>query len=97
MNKREALKIFKKLQVEKTQKEEIKFLESKGWHTWYNEDYWVHPIVVAGSSRQDYTNYGMPRSEAIAFEKEGRKPFQTSLLAGLMGSGAMQNNYNRGK
>lgn len=97
MNKREAMKIWKKLQAEKNEKEEIKFLESKGWHTWYNDDYWVHPKTVADRSRQDYTNYGMSRSEAVAFEKEGRRPFQTSLLAGLMGSGASQNNYNRGK
>lgn len=65
---------------EKEKKAEEKFLIENGWHTWYNEDYWVHPKVISDPTRQDYTNYGMPRSDAIIFEKEKGKPIQGSLF-----------------
>ena len=74
-----------------------KFLESRGWHTWYNPNYWVNKKCVKDPSAQDYTNYGMPLEEALRYEREGRGSFDPTPLAGLMGGGAALNNYNRGK
>jgi len=68
-----------------------KWLEAKGWHTWYNENYWVNKKVVSDPTAQDYTNYGMSMDDAVAFEKKGKKPFSSTPLAGLFGSGARQN------
>lgn len=34
----------------------IEFLKSKGWHQWYNKDYWVKKSLVDDES--DYTQYG---------------------------------------
>lgn len=48
----------------------IDFLESRGWHTWYHHDYWVHKKLVKDPTRQDYTNYGMNTDQAYEFEME---------------------------
>ena len=48
----------------------VKFLESRGLHTWYHHDYWVHRKLVKYPDRQDYTNYGMSTDRAYEFEME---------------------------
>jgi len=48
------------------------FLESNGWHQWYNPDYWVHKDLVTDPSRMDYTYYGMSTDEAVKHEQGGR-------------------------
>lgn len=45
-----------------------KFLEERGWGTWYSNNYWVHPKTVEDRSRQDYTDYGMSLDGAYQFE-----------------------------
>lgn len=49
--------------------DKIEFLKSKGWHTYYNENYWVHPKTVQDKRIQDYTNYGMSLEQAYDFEQ----------------------------
>jgi hypothetical protein len=49
-----------------------KFLKDRGWSTWYNPNYWVHPESVINPKAQDYTNYGMNIDDAIAYEKLGK-------------------------
>ncbi len=71
------------------------YLEARGWHTWYNPNYWVNPKCVHDRTRQDYTNYGFPLEEAFAYEVEGRTPMMPSVFAGLMGSGAVLNNFGQ--
>lgn len=44
-----------------------RLLIERGWHTWYNEDYWVHKKLV-DSRFQDYTHHGM--SLLSAYRKE---------------------------
>lgn len=46
------------------------YLRENGWHTWYNENYWVNPEIVADKNSQDYTNYGMSISDAYKWQKE---------------------------
>lgn len=46
------------------------YLLARGWHTWYNEDYWVNPNIIKDSKSQDYTNYGMNIDKAYIFETE---------------------------
>jgi hypothetical protein len=58
-----------------TKEEKIEFLKSKGWSTWYHEDYWVHEKTVVDPTRQDYTNYGMDLYSAYEYEINGGKPF----------------------
>ena len=53
-----------------------KFLKDNGWHTWYNEEYWVHQKTISDSSRQDYTNYGMSLDKAYEFETNKSLPFK---------------------
>lgn len=48
-----------------TKKEMRERLEKEGWHTWYNDNYWVHPKVVQNPEIQDYTNYGMSLEDAF--------------------------------
>ena len=73
------------------------WLEARGWHEWYRRGYWVSPKTVRDPSAQDYTNYGMSTQEAVAYERETRQPFSRTPMAGLRGSGARQNSYNRKK
>jgi len=50
-------------------KQQIKvFLESRGWHTYYNENYWCHPKTIKDPKSHDYTNYGMSLGKAYMFE-----------------------------
>ncbi len=70
-------------------------LEKLGWSRYYNENYWVHKKTVKDHSSQDYTNYGMGLFEAIAYELEHRGPMPGHPLAGLMGSGAILNNFGK--
>ena len=55
--------------------QDAEFLRSKGWHTWYNEKYWVHPECVEDKTRMDYTNYGMTIEDAVKYEKLGKPKF----------------------
>lgn len=52
-----------------------KFLEERGWSTYYNPDYWVHEKTIVDKSRQDFTNYGMNLEDAYNFEVNNEKPF----------------------
>lgn len=45
----------------------LKFLKSKGWHQWYNENYWVKEDLVEDGL--DYTNYGFSLEEAFIIQK----------------------------
>lgn len=63
-----------------TREEKEKFLRSRGWETWYNPNYWVHPKTIVDKSRQDYTNYGMSLNDAMKFETEKLEPFNGQLL-----------------
>jgi len=58
------------------QDDKEKFLTSKGWHTWYNPKYWVHPDCVEDKTRMDYTNYGFILDEAFEYEKIGKPKFR---------------------
>lgn len=44
------------------------YLRNRGWNTWYNEDYWVHPKLIHSPLSQDYTNYGMSLDKAYEWE-----------------------------
>lgn len=59
-------------------------LISKGWDTWYNDDYWVHPKTVADPTRQDYTYYGMSFEKAVEWERENRQPIPAGRDLGSM-------------
>jgi len=61
-------------------KTQEKFIISKGWSTWYNPRYWVHPKTVADKSRQDFTAYGMDLNSAYCFEKLGLPTFDPMPL-----------------
>lgn len=52
-----------------SKKEQQKFVKSKGWHTWYNPNYWVNEKVIKDPTSQDYTNYGMDLASAYTHEK----------------------------
>ena len=57
-----------------------KFIKSKGWSTWYNPRYWVHPKTISDESRQDYTNYGMDLNSAYCFEKLNLPKFEPHFM-----------------
>lgn len=59
-----------------TPEEQVTWLRSRGWHSYYNENYWVHPKTVADPKQQDYTNYGMSAEDAIAYERIGCPPHE---------------------
>jgi len=42
------------------------FIKARGWHTWYNEDYWVHRRYERAGA--DYTNWGMSLEKAYKAE-----------------------------
>jgi len=50
-------------------------LKSKGWSTWYNENYWVHPQFASPSV--DYTTRGMNTNEAYDFETDAKSREKT--------------------
>ncbi len=60
-----------------------KFLEKKGWHTYYNPKYWVHQKLVKDPSRQDYTDYGMDLESAFIHEAEDLPPFASMGMPAL--------------
>lgn len=66
-----------------TNEEKLKFLEERGWSTWYNPNYWVHPESVENPKAQDYTNYGMNIDDAIAYENLGKPKHKQMILPGL--------------
>jgi hypothetical protein len=67
-----------------TREEKDQFLRKRGWATWYNDNYYVHPKVVADPSRQDYTNYGMNIDDAYRYETtENVEKFPYAGLPGL--------------
>lgn len=45
---------------------EKEYLKSKGWFTWYNENYWCHNQF--DSEERDCTNWGMNIDDAYKFE-----------------------------
>lgn len=48
--------------------EKQKFAISKGWSTYYHEDYWVNPKVVTDPQRQNYTDYGRSLDGVLLYE-----------------------------
>lgn len=60
-----------------------KWLQERGWHTWYNENYWVHRDSVEDPSSQDYTNYGMSFKDAVAYENLGKPKHKSMGIPGL--------------
>jgi hypothetical protein len=62
-----------------TDSEKKEFLKSRGWSTWYNENYWVNPAVVVDKKRQDHTNYGMDLESAYFHEINELGPFDVPL------------------
>jgi hypothetical protein len=69
-----------------TLQEKIDLLKQNGWHTWYNENYWVHTKTVVNPKVQDYTNYGMSLEAAYEFETQDKKSYKpwTEQLYNLM-------------
>jgi len=63
-----------------TLKAQEKFVKSKGWSTWYNPKYWVHPKMIIDATRQDYTNYGMDLNSAYCFEKLNLPSFKFNFF-----------------
>jgi hypothetical protein len=61
------------------------WLAERGWSAWYHPDYWVHRKMVADPNRQDYTDYGLKKREAYAFEVLGIEPFRSRGLPTLSG------------
>lgn len=59
------------------------FLLSRGWSTWYSENYWVHPESVEDPKSQDYTNYGMSLEDAVKYENLGRPKHKPLGMSGL--------------
>jgi hypothetical protein len=47
-----------------------KYLEANGWHTYYNDNYWVNKKVIKDPKSQDYTNYGMTMEEAVSYQRD---------------------------
>lgn len=72
-----------------TDAEKKAFLVERGWNTYYNPKYWVHPKTVANPEAQDYTDYGMSLDDAVRYEQEGRGPFPRRGMI-LFGNGAYQ-------
>jgi len=56
------------------------FLKSKGWHTWYHPNYWVHTKLVTNPAAQDYTNYGMSLDAAYSHEVNSAPPFKGAFM-----------------
>lgn len=63
-------------------KSKEEFLKEKGWHTWYNPDYWVHPKTIKDKTRQDYTEYGLNLEDAYNFEVNNGKPWSGQFMHG---------------
>jgi hypothetical protein len=53
-------------------KRQHKFLSSRGWYQWYNDDYWCHSSITTDPKIQDNTNYGMDTTWAVWYELLGR-------------------------
>jgi hypothetical protein len=70
------------------------YLRRRGWATWYNENYWVHPKTVQDPKVQDFTNYGLDLEAAIAFEREKRRPFPSIGSAERCISALYQKDYS---
>lgn len=62
----------------KKNKMEIELMKAvllkSGWSLYYNDNYWVHPKVVADKATQDHTNYGMTLENAYEFEVNNKPP-----------------------
>lgn len=61
-----------------TQTKEV-YLTERGWHTYYNDNYWVNLKLVADPERQDYTDYGMDLESAYFHEMHKLGPFEPLL------------------
>jgi hypothetical protein len=59
------------------------WLVRRGWSTWYNPEYWVHPDSVEDPAQQDYTNYGMTWEDALQYERIGKPKHRPMGLPGL--------------
>lgn len=62
-----------------------KFLRDRGWGTWYNPDYWVHPKTIKDPKSQDYTNYGLNLDRAVEFETSEEEPWSWGFLSYMPG------------
>lgn len=51
--------------------EDEAFAKERGWSTYYNPNYWVHPKTVEDPMQQDYTNYGMCIEDVVRYEAIG--------------------------
>lgn len=47
-----------------TREEKEKALRDGGWHTWYNDNYWVHENLVIDHKARDYTANGVSFDKA---------------------------------
>lgn len=63
-----------------TLKAQEKFVKSKGWSTWYNPKYWVHPKTIEDGHYQNYTCYGMDLNSAYCFEKLNLPAFKPHMF-----------------
>jgi hypothetical protein len=50
------------------------FLSERGWHPWYNDNYWINKKCVTDNTRQDYTMYGLSLQDAYTYEVEKLPP-----------------------
>lgn len=53
------------------------FLIRNEWSQYYHHDYWVNEKVIDDKKRQDYTNYGYPTMEAVAYERGWQKALKS--------------------
>lgn len=77
-----------------THDEKASWLRKRGWSTWYNEDYWVHPDAVENPKIQDHTDYGLTIDDAIQYECMGKPKFQPMGLPALSKM-ALANDLNK--
>jgi len=59
-----------------------KYLKEKGWHTWYNDSYWVKEDLV--DKNLDYTNYGFSLEEAFEIERQNKQNLKIINKFGLV-------------
>ena len=66
-----------------TDEEKRAFVQARGWNTYYNPKYWVHPKTIVDENVQDFTNYGMSLDDAVVFEQTSLPPIQSYGLPEL--------------
>ncbi len=72
------------------------FLIEKGWHQYYNPNYWVHPDSVEDPKSQDYTDYGMNLEDALYYESIG-KPKHPSMGLPVLSKLVIAQEYFQGQ